>query len=897
MRKIDLLWIFALILVASASSADLMMQQDSLQKAAVFQAQTTSMIDSMTTDIMQSVDTPDISISIQEQMTGSGYVPIVISPYLPDGNIDVMFGFNDTQTKPISLERYMGSYDQTDVLENGTVTTTIQNWSIIYPKQVKRDFDAKTIWYDFTDVPYVSGNDYALRMFLDVKSNGKYDVAIKPSNQLFDDALANDQLYMVDPFYNFSLYVKVRYTFNETGNNAVDYAKFDNNATATGAGVTNCNGFGGSGRCFDGSAYLSTPWQDNDFDFGSNNWTFIWFMNKTDAGNGKIIYSRDAISPFTPMLIQANAGGDYVYLYGSSTGSSWNIVAGLKAGTVEQNKINCYAYSRIGNNISSYKNGIFYDSVITSGVFPASASNVEFGGTGGIGSFIGMLDEVIISNGLALTQPQIASYCANLTNFQDFFVSASFINQTPPSLTSTNIFGSSLNAIYNIFSNGGVLDNNSVRLFYNISRNGSYDNIFTQGAVTKFNQNVSYSSNNSNIFSFLLSDDIVYPATYNFKQDAMENTPHLNQSIGASSSSWIKVNFTNISSSLTNNYIEFMASNTSSASVNIFYCNSSYTTGNPAGSSNCVQISTFPPSQNQNGTFLYSFYHRISLPVINGSVSGIGITPLSYILMQGGNGWLFHYITNDSGTLYTSSNNGNSYSAFSGTMDMHIHQFSKNDILNYWACANDSNGQYTCSTAQSVNIGFSSLPPTSPIIISPIESSYGDTLMLINYTAAVSITNNITSYTAYMLDSTATNILYTIASVGNSNLTYKTNTSQYANGNYVLKVTATDNESLSSFGLSSVFTIANAVPPPPPSPTATADAIKDVGYNFLAILLLLAAGLLYWLSFGNDSTFLEVLGVFCAFAAALFIQIAILKYIISILSVIYVFFIILDKLS
>lgn len=396
-----------------------------------------------------------------------------------------------------------------------------------------------------------------------------------------------------------------------------------------------------------------------------------------------------------------------------------------------------------------------------------------------------------------------------------------YINQYPVDISSTNLFGKSkFQANYTI-----QYDNDSVVFYYKTNNSITDQIVFVNGTARSSGfqtAGVTYSNQTIN-WSFTMDDNEVYPAIYNFPEDDMETTPHLNFSM-LSTSYAIKVQFLNVSNSSTFSFLEVNMNSTSIGSIQVWYCNSSYVTGDPFFSPFCDNTFTLSPTVPFNHTHSqYSSHHVVSFPVnatsgyANGSI--VKVTPTSYFIfvpVTTAAIWDAWYISNVSRVDATqiTTDLGTTWLNLSGTLDSHLHQYQGNESLYYYVCANGylDNGSYgqNCSDIRPDLLEAGGLPPSAPALTNPKNTSYGDGLINITYIMSVSpnefaiVSYNISllnaneSFNSTIIENNYPNLYY----VWNStNFTFNTPTQ------YVIRVTAIDNSSQTSFALSRPFTL------------------------------------------------------------------------------------------
>lgn len=327
-------------------------------------------------------------------------------------------------------------------------------------------------------------------------------------------------------------------------------------------------------------------------------------------------------------------------------------------------------------------------------------------------------------------------------------------SQTPADLTSTNIFSNygKLNVSYNITNIANV---STVYLAYKVNTSTTECLVNTNGSVVNCGWQYSYSGVNvSDTWNWSVSSDNLLPATYNYNQTYMESAPKLNTTL-SNVNQQIKVELLNVSNSTQYGFYEIYAnaSVTTASNARIVYCNSSYSTGNPLASSNCVQFGTILATDNYNHTHTANSSHMLVPFAVNTTTGRIGtvqVTNTSYFLLiptSNTGSWNVRYIVNQTRTLAAreTTNGGTTWTTVSGTYDAHLHQFANNAVLYYYASADGYNSSITNDT-----IGLVNLAPTSPTILTPVNgSSYRAENETINVSWVQSVSPNGTAISYY----------------------------------------------------------------------------------------------------------------------------------------------------
>ena len=161
------------------------------------------------------------------------------------GDVDLMFGFDIDTTRPLEIQRYNPTnetiiksytceedfnytsnyfwcYDSNGTMiyehsfESGNILTKTAYWSEYYLDEWKDfsssfnsidyDYEEMTKWWFNENIPIVQNNKYLFRVKIEnlnaptTSQTNKYWVAIKPSSETIQEAVANGHLYALDPW-------------------------------------------------------------------------------------------------------------------------------------------------------------------------------------------------------------------------------------------------------------------------------------------------------------------------------------------------------------------------------------------------------------------------------------------------------------------------------------------------------------------------------------------------------------------------------------------------------------------------------------------------------------------------------------------------------------------------
>lgn len=213
-------------------------------------------------------------------------------------------------------------------LEN--VTNVWEDW---HPDTVvEYDFLGMNKWYLSRNKHINADQLYRLKYFIDVKTNsGKYTIALKPSNETIQEAIANEHLYYLDPWWTV---VTSNYTidsFNRANNADVGTADsgtrwIEGGAVGQGCAISS-NELVCGGRGEDGNATLGTNQAGQGLgNIGYNSITFDATMTAGGARDGVInFYDVDNSTLIVAIVFRgAGAGGDVKYGAWDGTETTWS---------------------------------------------------------------------------------------------------------------------------------------------------------------------------------------------------------------------------------------------------------------------------------------------------------------------------------------------------------------------------------------------------------------------------------------------------------------------------------------------------------------------------------------------------------------------------------------------
>lgn len=196
-------------------------------------------------------------VAYPHTITDSGYVNFNLTSKIFSGDIDVVWGFNTSLVKPKSAEYYSPySWNETksytcnppywynytlspkyfwcwinDTIGNETIltyehyfekanlTANTTYWNETYYKGWKDisstfssmdyEYGGMNKWYYVRNVPIAANQSYWVRGYVDIvpqlgENSGKYWFCVKPSSLSISDAIIQDKLYCIDPWWNSS---------------------------------------------------------------------------------------------------------------------------------------------------------------------------------------------------------------------------------------------------------------------------------------------------------------------------------------------------------------------------------------------------------------------------------------------------------------------------------------------------------------------------------------------------------------------------------------------------------------------------------------------------------------------------------------------------------------------
>lgn len=399
-----------------------------------------------------------------------------------------------------------------------------------------------------------------------------------------------------------------------------------------------------------------------------------------------------------------------------------------------------------------------------------------------------------------------------------------FVSQVPANLTAFSLFTQNFNVTYNFTNQTTVLSNISLNYTLTGSRsclmfvNGSC--MYQNNTLTSVSATSSVVSGSSTIASFVLNENNLYPAT------AIRDSTFFNQNHSVftmtGNNDFLAFKLLNISNTSRSNLLELMINDT--AISRIYLCNSSINLAgavNPLTNTNCQEIGSVDATGFNHSHGSYSGHNIVPFSIVNGTIGGSGITVTNsmWILARGNSLGLVRigYINNGSlaTSVYSTANGGNTWTdrSASFTIDSHLHQYSLNEFVNYYATARFNS---TLNVSATVN-EFIDVPPVNPspaIITVPFNTQQGSRFLNITYLNATANTfgSSIVKYNITLLNENLTFVQTITANNGlNNSYLYDLYAQNLSLAKYYVRVFAFDNLNNSAFDEESFNLTRNAI--------------------------------------------------------------------------------------
>lgn len=602
------------------------------------------------------------------------------------------------------------------------------------------------------------------------------------------------------------------YKFNETGGSLLISNAFntsENGVAATGTqngtiGVSNTAIYQTNAATI---ALTLSDYKNYVPSFAGTNLSYSFWINKQSDGDdgNELFFQKPVAGAVTGIGCADGAGSTEISCGFYQGGVGWNKV-GVNNLNIGQWYHIYICYDSNINQVYVYRDNDLKGNTGFTLSDTVETTQINFDQAGGEKHSNNLWDEFYIWS-RCLEPSELALINYTFIELADSAPDITFINKTPTDLNILNGFNNSINVFYNItddvglsFINFSFKVNTSSGLIESYINNTPYINNWLNAIGT----------NESDIYRFHLTDNKVYPASYNYNETVMETSSKTPITL-TSNTAVAKIEFLNVS--LYKYYVAECYLNNSAGSVgavSIYAANSTYTTGNIDSSQGIELIGTIEPNAEYNHIHSANSKHYV-IGFINTSVP----RP-RYLLIRGAvsSSWYLNIIPQQlrSDVWSLSDNNGNSYTGQSGTPDCHIHYYADANTLCYYVSANDTIGQTTISDVRCDNLGLTYLPPNPPIVFSPTASVYTGSFY-INWTNSTPFyAAKIQNYSISLLYSNNLSLKQNIATVNSTTFKYLFDSSGIASGNFTIKVTVSDNESMTSSGYSQDFNIDNAAP-------------------------------------------------------------------------------------
>ena len=337
-----------------------------------------------------------------------------------------------------------------------------------------------------------------------------------------------------------------------------------------------------------------------------------------------------------------------------------------------------------------------------------------------------------------------------------------FLTKTPSDLTTSNVFGQP-QVQFNYFvqySNGTV----GLRYKVNGTWDGNEETINQTGYPSLYASitSQSVSNNTATNWTILVDDDDVYPGDFNLPHDTFEDNGHKAYALNGNNVE-IKQNILNVSNKTRYNILEVMANASPTAtSLRVYYCNSTYSTGQLGSTSNCVNFYNWlGPTYNHTHT-VNSSHIVVPFSIQNGELNGVKVTANSSFVFRGragGNAWNAWYLAGAQarvGSYLRVSTNDNTWADLNGTLDMHIHQFNGTEAFWFQGYAGNLSNVQIYGIERTDTLNETYVKPTAPTpITSPVSGGTYviGTPMNINYSSSYSpIGYNIVKYNVTLIN-------------------------------------------------------------------------------------------------------------------------------------------------
>jgi hypothetical protein len=216
-------------------------------------------------------------------------------------------------------------------------------------------------------------------------------------------------------------------------------------------------------------------------------------------------------------------------------------------------------------------------------------------------------------------------------------------------------------------------------------------------------------------YYFTLGEFELLPAMYNVNETTMiESVKSVVSLSGANR--LFKIRFEGFDPSASTMKYEVDLNSSTQMSATVYFCNENYGSGRITDSPFCTIIGSIGDVPGFDHTHVsgggISYHDVLPIPISGGLIGGIPVTSVGYIVLRVDSQLVLAGIPVNTGSLQTSTNNGQSWSNSAFTADSHIHQFRDDLVLEYRACADS-----VCSVTVTDGVDGSPIIPEPPILV------------------------------------------------------------------------------------------------------------------------------------------------------------------------------------
>lgn len=155
--------------------------------------------------------------------------------------------------------------------------------------------------------------------------------------------------------------------------------------------------FGGASGLFDGTGdSIDTP-DHADFNWGSGDFTVEGWIRPNTITGGHYVIAQINAGGYGWLIYQ---NGSALQLYLSSNGTAWDIASAKAFGTIATGSWNYFAVNRIGNDFTTYLQGVQGAAWSSSASIYDDTGTVEIGQGNLTAGYNGWLDEIRLTKGV-----------------------------------------------------------------------------------------------------------------------------------------------------------------------------------------------------------------------------------------------------------------------------------------------------------------------------------------------------------------------------------------------------------------------------------------------------------------------------------------------------------------